>query len=333
MPGKTFGKYKSRRKKKITPQKPKKVEEGAGLLGDIGSGMNEIGKFVEKSGKAVTDVTSKIVSAGGDAVHYIGTQIKDKKVSKGFKDVGKTMSGTAKDVVNFLGKASPYIGKAGQWVGDKMMKGDSDYNKKDTGGGIGPNWTFDTYKPPMDLHEKFKFDDHMHAAKTIKHMSDEHHKAIRAAAKFITNKPLTIDDPVILHHRPDRHVPLKHFDKIVSSTKDSLHNALLNDKDMNLTSAVQTSAHSAHLGGGIEFNHRRHHMHHDERVFGGSFFDEVGKRFGHAAVLAGKIGVAASPVVTLIAPELGVPLAAVSAATVGIGAAVNEAYGEKTKIV
>ena len=328
MPGRTFGKYKSRRKKKQKKVEEGKVEEGAGLLGDIGVGLNEVGKFIEKSGKQVTDVTAKIASAGGDAIHYIGTQIKDKKISKGFKDVGKTMSGTGKDVVNFLGKASPYIGKAGQFIGKKMVAGDADY-QTETGGGI----QFETYKKPLDLFQKFKFDDHMHAAKVMKHMTDEHHKAIRSAAKYITGTPLSADDPLMLHHRPERHVPLKHFHDIVSSTKESLHNALLKDKDMNLTSAVQTSAHSAHLGGGIEFNRKRHHMHHDERVFGGSFFDEVGRRFGHAAVLAGKIGVAASPVVSLVAPELGIPLAAVSAASVGIGAAVNEAYGETTKIV
>lgn len=319
MPGRTFGKYKSRRKKK-----PKKVEEGAGLLGDLGSGLNEVGKFIEKSGKQVTDVTAKIASAGGDAIHYIGTQIKDKQISKGFKDVGKTMSGTGKDVVNFLGKASPYIGKAGQWVGKKMVAGDADY-QTETGGGI----QFETYKKPLDLFEKFKFDDHMHAAKVMKHMTDEHHKAIRAASKYITGMPLSADDPLMLHHRPERHVPLKHFHDIVSSTKESLHNALLKDKDMNLTSAVQTAAHSAHLGGGIEFNRNRHHMHHDERVFGGSFFDNVGREFGKAATLAGSIGVAVSPVVSLVAPEFGLPLAGVSAATLGIGKAVNSAYGTK----
>ena len=77
-----------------------------------------------------------------------------------------------------------------------------------------------------------------------------------------------------------------------------------------------------------------HEFHEDGHThLGGGFFDNVGREFGKAAVLAGKIGVAASPVVSLVAPEFGIPLAAVSGATLGIGKAVNDAYGTKTKIV
>ena len=94
MPSKIYGKYRSRRK-------PKK---GGGLLGDIGTGLNEIGKFVESSGKTVTDITAQVASAGGKAVSFIGDQIKDKQISKGFKTVGSTMSGTANDVVTPAGK-------------------------------------------------------------------------------------------------------------------------------------------------------------------------------------------------------------------------------------
>ena len=60
---------------------------------------------------------------------------------------------------------------------------------------------------------------------------------------------------------------------------------------------------------------------------------KLGLLDAEASVLAGKIGVAASPVVSLIAPEFGIPLAAVSGAAVGIGKAVNDAYGTETKVI
>ena len=112
MPSKKYGKYRSRRAKQ-------EIQKGGGVLGDIGSGLNVVGKFLEDSGKTVTDITAQVAAAGGNVISAIGDTIKDKKVKKGFKDVGKTMSGSAKDVVHFLGKASPYVGKAGQWVGKK----------------------------------------------------------------------------------------------------------------------------------------------------------------------------------------------------------------------
>ena len=69
---------------------------------------------------------------------------------------------------------------------------------------------------------------------------------------------------------------------------------------------------------------------------GGSFlgmdWDRVGKEIGHASVLAGKIGLAASPVVSLINPAAGLSLGAVSGAAVGTGMAINQAYGEKLSI-
>ena len=322
MPAKKYGKYQSRRKKK---KKEEKKEEGGGILGDIGYGLNEVGKFVEKSGKDVTKVASKVASAGGDAVKYIGTQIKDKKVSKAFKDVGTFSSGTAKNVVNFLGEASPYIGKAGQWVGKTMMKGDEDYENEENeekGGGL-----FDELP---SLHDKFAFENNDHASGIVEQMTNDHHHAIKSAARYISNMPYTVGDLVMLHHRPSRNVGLHHFEKIASSTPESLVRALKNDKTNELHKAVQTSAHSATTAGGFEFNHARHHEHHDGSVWkGGGFaldWDKVGKEFGKASTIVGKVGLAASPVVSLVAPELGVPMAAVSGAALGIGQAVNNAY-------
>ena len=308
-----FGKYKSRRKKK-SAKKPKrakpKATEGAGLMGDIGYGLNEVGKFVEKSGKTVTDITAKVAAAGGKAISYIGDTIKDKKVKKGFKDVGSTMSGTAKDVVNFLGKASPYIGKAGQWVGDKMMKGDKDYQTESGG----------------SLFDSMAYTDNNHAHEVMSRLGYDDFHAIRSAARYISGQSAE-GDLMMLHHKPYTTVGVEHFQNIAgSSTPEHLLEKLKNDSSGDLHHAIQTSAHSAHLAGTHEF-HADGHTH-----LGGSFWDNVGKKFGHAAVLAGKIGVAASPVVSLIAPEFGVPLAAVSAATVGVGKAVNDAYGEKTNL-
>ena len=114
---------------------------------------------------------------------------------------------------------------------------------------------------------------------------------------------------------------------IANSTPSSLLTSLKRDKSGHLHKAITTSVHSAHLAGGHEFNEHRH------ANVGGGFWDQIGKKLGSSAVLAGKIGLAASPVVSLVAPEFGIPLAAVSGATAGIGAAINEGYGVKTKIV
>ena len=306
-----FGKYRSRRKPKKGRKKRSKPKatEGAGLLGDIGYGLNEVGKFVEKSGKTVTDITAKVAAAGGQAISAIGDTIKDKKIKKGFKDVGSTMSGTAKDVVNFLGKASPYVGKAGQFIGDKMMKGDEDYQ---TGG---------------SLFDSMGYKDNDHAHEVVSRLGYDDFHAIRSAARYISGQPGK-DDLMMLHHNPYTTVGIEHFKNIGgSSTPEHLLDKLKNDSSGDLHHAVQTSAHSAHLAGNHEF-HSDGHTH-----LGGGFWDNVGREFGKASVLAGKIGVAASPVVSLIAPELGIPLAAVSGAAVGIGKAVNDAYGTETKVI
>ena len=301
-----FGKYRSRRKQKA--KKPRK-KKGAGLVGDIGKGLNEVGKFVETSGKKITDVTADVAAAGGKAISGIGSMIKDKKVSKGFKKVGSTMSGTAKDVVKAIGKASPYIGKAGQFVGSAMMKSDTDYQK----GG--------------SLFDSMGYKDNHHAHSVLGNLDHDDFVAIRSAAKYISGHPMDKDDLDILPHRPFTTVGMKHFHTIASSTPETLMSALKNDKSQELHRAMQTSAHSAHLAGDHDF-HSHGHTH-----LGGGFFDNVGKEFGKASVLAGKIGLAASPVVSLVAPEFGVPLAAVSGAAVGIGKAVNDAYGQETKVL
>lgn len=68
--------------------------------------------------------------------------------------------------------------------------------------------------------------------------------------------------------------------------------------------------HGKHLGGAIDW-------------------DMVGKKFGHASVFAGELGLAAGGVATFINPAFGAGLMAVSAGAVGVGAAVGHAYGEK----
>ena len=67
--------------------------------------------------------------------------------------------------------------------------------------------------------------------------------------------------------------------------------------------------HGKHLGGAIDW-------------------DMVGKKIGHASVFAGEVGLAASGVVGFINPGAGAAMAAVSAGSVGVGAAINHAYGE-----
>lgn len=298
MSAKKFGKYRSRRKAKR--------RKGGGLVGDIGSGLNAVGKFVETSGKKVTDVAQVVAGAGGKVVSLIGDQIKDKKVKKAFKDVGNFSSKTGKDAMKILGKATPYIGKAGQWVGDKMMKSDSDY-----GGGFFGGMSF-------------KHNDHAHDI--LHHFNKHDFHAMQSGARFVTGSK-SKNDMHIMHHRPIRTAAMKHFHTIAGSTPNTLLTSLKQDKSGDLHKAITTSVHSAHLAGGHEFNEHRH------TNVGGGFWDQVGKKIGSSAVLAGKIGLAASPVVSLIAPEFGVPLAAVSGATAGIGAAINEGYGVKTKLI
>ena len=311
MPSKIYGKYRSRRK-------PKK---GGGLLGDIGTGLNEIGKFVESSGKTVTDITAQVASAGGKAVSFIGDQIKDKKISKGFKTVGSTMSGTAKDVVNVIGKATPYLGRASQFLGKKMVAADSDYTE--TGGSLVPH---------ASLFEQMAFKNNNHASEMVKLLGPDHHHAIRSAAKYISNMPATIQDLPIFHHRPVRSVGLSHFQKIASSTHDSLQDMLKNDKRNLLHHALQSSVYSATVAGGHDFHPDRyaHNSVHEHIHKGGSFWshfaDAVGRKVGMASELVGKVGIASAPVVSLLAPEIGVPMAAVSAASLGIGKAINDAY-------
>jgi hypothetical protein len=68
---------------------------------------------------------------------------------------------------------------------------------------------------------------------------------------------------------------------------------------------------------------------HGKHLGGGVDWDMVGKKFGHAAVFAGEVGLAGGAVATLINPAFGAGLMAVSAGAVGVGAAVGHAYGEK----
>ena len=301
-PKNLYGKYRSRRK----------PATGGGIIGDIGKGIKEVSKFVGQSGKTVTDVAAKVVTAGGKTVSAIGDTIKDKQVKQGFKTVGNTMSGVGKDVVNFIGQASPYVSKAGEYVGDAMMA----YDPVETGGGL----------VHASLFEQMGFRNNTHAAQILKHLGPHAHHAMRSAAKFIAKQPMSSDDLPMLHHRPARRVGLKHFNKIASSTHESLQKMLKDDKSNLLHHAVQSSIHSATIGGGFDFNPDRY-MYDDHDIHaGGGFFDNVGKELGKASVLTGKIGLAASPVVSLIAPELGVPMAAVSGAALGIGTAINDAY-------
>ena len=69
---------------------------------------------------------------------------------------------------------------------------------------------------------------------------------------------------------------------------------------------------------------------HGGRV-GGSFlnmdWDRVGKEIGKASGLAGGIGLAASGVVGFVNPAAGAAMAAVSTGAVGVGTAINKAYG------
>ena len=304
-----FGKYKSRRKK--TAKKPKrakpKATEGAGLLGDIGYGLNEVGKFVEQSGKTVTDITAKVAAAGGQAISYIGDTIKDKKIKKGFKDVGRTMSGTAKDVVNFLGKASPYIGKAGQFVGDKMMKSDTDYQTESGG----------------SLFDSMAYTDNNHAHEVMSNLSKGDFHAIRSAARYISGQPAE-GDLMMLHHKPYTTVGIKHFQNIAgSSTPEHLLEKLKNDSSGLLHHAIQTSAHSAHLAGSHEF-HTDGHTH-----LGGGFWDDVGKGLGKGLSVTGRIAGALAPATALIpivGPEGAIILGAAGAAMAVGGDAITKEY-------
>ena len=71
----------------------------------------------------------------------------------------------------------------------------------------------------------------------------------------------------------------------------------------------------------------------DKHLGGALDWDKIGKKFGHASVLAGEIGLAASGVVAYAFPPAAPAMAAVSAASVGVGMAVNHAYGENVMAV
>jgi hypothetical protein len=71
----------------------------------------------------------------------------------------------------------------------------------------------------------------------------------------------------------------------------------------------------------------------DKHLGGALDWDKIGKKFGHASVFAGEVGLAASGVVGYMFPPAGAAVAAVSAGAVGVGMAVNHAYGENVLAV
>ena len=298
MPSK-FGKYRSRRKVSAKPKKTK--PKGGGILGDIGKGVDAVGKFVQDSGKAVAGVAADAAPLLGKAVSFVGSKIKDKAgVGKAMQAVGDFTADSGAAIAKEVGKAAPVIGQATSWMGREMKRADPDY-----GGGLLSNLKF--------AHGK-------HASHVVGNLDDDQYQTVQSAARYIAGHPHAPGSAPILHHRHSRSVPVKHFHTIMSSTREQLARKLHGSKHDHLHKAVTSALHSAHVGGGLEL---------DRRVYkGGGLWDEIGKKFGHASVLAGEIGLAAAPVVGLINPAAGAATAAVSGAAVGIGAAVNDAYGK-----
>ena len=300
MPSKNvkFGKYRSRRK---TPNKSAK--RGGGLVGDVGSALDTVGSFVKKSGKDVANVASGAVPLLGKAVSYVGSTIHDDAgIGKAMQDVGNFTANTGSRIMNELGKASPAIGDATSWVGKQMKRADPEY-----GGG---------------LFHSLKFQHGKHAARVVSKLDDHEYGAMQSAARYISGHDHLPGSHPILHHRHSRTVPVKHFHKILSSTRSQLAESLHKAKHHMLHSAVTSSLHSAHIGGGVELETRRY-------VGGGLDWDKIGSKIGDAAVFAGSVGLAATPVVSFLNPVAGAALGAVSGATAGVGAAVNVAYGKK----
>ena len=291
-----FGKYRSRRKKK-----------GAGLVGDVGDALNTVGQLVKKSGKAVTDVAASAAPLIGKAVSYVGSKIHDGHgIGKAMQDVGDFTAKTGKNVAQELGKASPAIGDATSWVGRQMRRVDPRL-----GGGLFHSLTFQ--------HGK-------HAARIVDALDDHQFGAMQSAARYISGHGHVPGSHPILHHRHSRTLAVKHFHKIIKSTRDQLTESLHKSKHDNLHKAVTSSLHSAHVGGGMEIDR---HVH----VGGGLNWDIIGSKIGDASVLAGKLGLAAAPVATFLNPIAGAALGAVSGAAVGAGSAINAAYGKNTKIL
>ena len=100
----------------------------------------------------------------------------------------------------------------------------------------------------------------------------------------------------------------KYFENIATSTRGSLHDQLKRDHTGNLHRALSTSMHSATVGGSLDI--------------GGSLIEEVGRKFGKVAKAVGGVGLATTPIVTMINPAAGAVWGAASGATAGIGAAV-----------
>jgi len=287
-----FGKYRSRRKLN-------RKTKGAGLVGDIGDAVKGVGDFVQSSGKKIADVAETVAPIAGKAVSFVGSQIKDDLgIGKAVRDVGDFTAKHSKAAAHTLGQASPYIGKGMSFIGGRMRDADPEVGGSLQIGG--------------SIHDTYKFKHGHHAAMVYRHLHDDHHSQIRSAARYIAGLPATKGDHVMLHHRPQVTVPMHNFHKIAYSTKESLHASLKKDRSGQLHKALSTSMHSAHVGGSL--------------TIGGSLVDEIGKRFAKTAKVVGGIGLAATPIVTMVNPAAGAVVGAASGFTAGVGTAMDSAY-------
>ena len=296
MPAKRFGKYRSRRKNK----------KGAGLVGDIGRGMQQVGEFTGTTGKKIAEVAAKAAPILGTAIESSGKLLKSKEI----QDVGKWTSGAGRDIAKAAVSAAPVVGNitksAGSWL-DNFDPEESEQGEEqgDLGG---------------SLFDSFKFDHGKHAAHVVSQLGNYQHRGIKAAAKHLSGMARQMGDHPILAHRKIANSAKKHFHTIMNSTKQQLQRTL-HGGGSGLHRAVSEAIHTAHVGGGIEF--------------GGDLWSDVGKGAarglsygGSAAKIVGGATAAAGVVMSVAGmPEFGAPMVAAGGMAYAAGAG-TEALGK-----
>jgi hypothetical protein len=218
MPGKRFGKYRSRKKK------------AGGLVGDIGRATQDVASFVGGTGKKIADVAAKAAPILGKAIEGAGKLVKSKEIS----DVGKWTAGAGRDIAKFASDAAPIAAGIGKKVGSYLESMDPE-EEEEVGG---------------SLYDTFKFKHGKHAARAVAQMGNYQHKGIQAAARHLAG--MRPSGHPILTHRTVTSAATKHFRTIANSTKEGLAQ-ILHRSSGPLHKAVSDAVHSAHMGGGINF--------------------------------------------------------------------------------
>jgi hypothetical protein len=293
---KKYGKYRSRRKKggsvSVEGTGAPPGQTGGGI-GAFGRGMSKVGDFVRGTGKDIAKASVDVAGAGGDAIHGLGHLVDSEEL----KDAGEWSRTTGKDIAQGAADAAEPVGDVMYDVGNVLdeMGSDIESDAEDVEDAVGGG---------------LSFWDAGHAAAVVNSMGNYGYNGLRSASNHIIKEsegayqgyrsmrgPGKHYDPVrdayldtrgpitkklggglhpILPHRISATSDRKHFHTIANSNKRQLVAALKNEHRQGKTglhTAVSEAAHSANIGGGIDFSH--HIGGGPDRLGGALSFDDV----------------------------------------------------------